>query len=462
MDTWLAAALDYLPKWLGFQMLATEQPGCVVAVAHKGKVVLDLAFGHADIKRGTPLTPRHRFRVASHSKTFTAAGIMKLREAGRVGLDDAVGRHVADLHPSVAAVTIGQLLSHTSGLIRDGTDSGQWTDRRPFLDAAALRADLALGTLIEPNTRFKYSNHGFGLLGLVIEAITGERYGDWMAREIVAASGLDDTAPDATQALASARTPFARGHSAKLPLGRRVVIPGDNPTDALASATGFVSTGSDLARFFASLSPTARRSVLSVASRREMTRRLWRDPHSTLERWYGLGTISGTLADWDWFGHSGAFQGTLSRTSHVPAHDLTVSVLTNAADGPAQVWLDGALQVLRAFRRDGAPSRKTAPWHGRWWSLWGAVDLVPMKDKVFIANPLLSNPMQDASEITVASRARDGTAMGRIDLAGGFANHGEPVRLVFDGRGKAKEFRLSGSKLLPQSKVEKELFARYE
>lgn len=461
MEKWLVAGLDYLPRWLDYQMQATEQPGCAVAVAHKGKVVLECAFGHADLKRGTRLTPRHRFRVASHSKTFTAAGVLKLREAGRIGLDDPVGRHIAGLTPSVAAVTIGQLLSHSAGLVRDGSDSGQWTDRRPFLDEAALRADLSQGTVIEPNTRFKYSNHGYGLLGLVIESLTGERYVDWIGREIVAASGLRETTPDATPALSSPHAPFARGHTAKLPMGRRVVIPGDNPTHALASATGFVSTGADLARFFSSLVPSAKKSVLSRASRRELSRRLWRDPHSSAERWYGLGTISGTLADWEWFGHSGSFQGTVTRTANVPARELTVSVLTNATDGSSQVWLDGTLHLLRAFARHGAAARRTAPWAGRWWSLWGAVDLLAMSDRVLVANPLLGNPVQDASEIEVTGR-RERVATGRIALAGGFANHGEPVRLVFDERGKAKEFWLAGGKLLPQAQVERELFARYE
>ena len=74
MDDWLKPALDYIPQWLEYQMRETEQPGCVIAIVHKGRVVLERAFGHADIVARTPLTPRHRFRVASHSKTFTAAG----------------------------------------------------------------------------------------------------------------------------------------------------------------------------------------------------------------------------------------------------------------------------------------------------------------------------------------------------------------------------------------------------
>jgi D-alanyl-D-alanine carboxypeptidase len=468
VDKWLAAALDYIPRWIAHQMRLTEQPGCALAIAHKGKPVLDVAFGHADLARGLALTPRHRFRVASHSKTFTAAGVMKLREQGRLKLDDRIGDFVPRLHPRVAEVTLSQLLSHTAGLVRDGSDSGQWSDRRPFLNEAQIRADLDAGPTLDPNTRFKYSNHGFGLLGLAIRNLTGEPYSDWIAREIVAASGLDDTAPDAPLPRG---TPLARGHSSKLPLGRRMVLPVENPTHALASATGFVSTAADLARFFGSLSPEAKKSVLSVASRREMARRQWREPHSSVERWYGLGTISGTLGagtgagtgatGWDWFGHSGGFQGTVTRTVVVPTRDLAVSVLTNATDGQAHVWLDGALHVLQAFERQGGPSRRTAAWAGRWWGLWGAFDLLPMAHKVLVANPSLPNPLMDASELEPTGRSRDGVATARIALANGYGAHGEPARLVHDARGRATEFWLAGNCLRPEAKVVKELETRY-
>ena len=459
MDKWLSAALDYIPRWIEFQMRLTEQPGCALAINHNGKTVLDAAFGHADLVRGIALTPRHRFRVASHSKSFTAAGVLLLREQRRLKLDDRVGSVVDDLHPAVADCTLAQLLSHSAGLVRDGADSGQWQDRRPFLNEAQLRVDLADGPTIAPNTRFKYSNHGFGLLGLVIEAVTGERYSDWIAREIVAASGLTETLADAPLRRGML---LARGHSAKLPMGRRVVIPGENPTHALAAATGFISTASDLARFFASLSPTAKKSALTVASRREMSRRLWRDPHASLERWYGLGTIAGTLGDWEWFGHSGGFQGSVTRTAVVPEQGLCVSVLTNASDGLSQVWLDGALHILRAYARHGAPSRSTARWSGRWWSLFNCSDLLAMGNKVLVANPALPNPLLDASELEVSERARDRSLHGRIALAGGFANHGEPVRLVRNGRGKATQLWLCGAQLFPEARVVKELVGKYD
>ena len=458
MDKWLAAALDYIPRWIEYQMRLTEQPGCVIAIASQGKLVLDAAFGSADLDRGLALTPRHRFRVASHSKTFTTAGVLKLREAGRMRLDERVGTYVRHLHPDVANVTIGQLLSHSAGLVRDGTDTGQWLDRRGFLTEAEIRADLEAGTTIDANTRFKYSNMGFAVVGMAIEAVTGERYVDWIAREIIGPSGLEATTPDAPIAPG---VPFARGHSGKLPLGRRVVIPGENPTGALAPATGFISTAADLARFFASLSPRAKKSVLPVASRREMTRRHWHDTQLSAERWYGLGTICGTLGDWDWFGHSGGFQGYVTRTLTVPAQGLAISVLTNAADGLAHLWLDGALHVLRGYAQYGPPSRTTAGWNGRWWTLWGAVDLLPASTRVFVVNPAQANPFLDASQLEVDGLVRRRPAEGRIIEATGFANHGEPARLVCDARGRPTELWLAGGKLLPEVKVARELQMRY-
>lgn len=457
---WLAGALDYLPRWLELQMRLSEQPGCAIALTHKGKLVFEQALGHADLRRNITLTPRHRFRVASHSKSFTAAGLLKLREQGQVKLDQAIGDFVPDLHPVMAAVTLAQLLSHSSGAVRDGADAGQWQDKRPFLDQAAIRADLANGPTILPGSRFKYSNHGYGLLGMAIEAITAEPYRDWITRTIVVPSGLTETLADAP---VSDGKPMASGHSSKLLLGHRVVIPADNHTHALASATGFISTAADLARFFASLSPDARTSVLSATSRREMLRRQWPDPHSSITRWYGLGTIHGDLAGWAWSGHSGGFQGHITRTVVVPQHDLSVSVLTNASDGWSHHWLEGALHILRAFERGGAATRSTARWSGRWCSLWGVFDLLPMADKVLVANPALTNPVLDASEVTPSiDRRRDGTARGTISLAGGFANHGEPVRLVPDAKGKPGRLWLGGTELATEKHAARELSRRYK
>jgi CubicO group peptidase (beta-lactamase class C family) len=454
MERWLKCALDYIPDWLAFQMRASEKPGCAIAIAHRDRVVLERAWGYADLATGEPLTPRHRFRIASHSKSFTAAGLLKLREQGKLKLDDPVGQFVARLHARVARTTIAQLLSHSAGLIRDGSDAGQFLDRRPFLSTDELMAALQDPPVIEPNTRFKYSNLGYGLLGKVIEACAGEAYATWIRREIVDAAGLTETELD--MPLADG-IPFARGHTGRLVLGRRLTIPGDFTTNAIGPAGGFVSTAADLARYFAQLSPKARKSVLSVASRREMVRRQWRDPHSDLERYYGLGTISGTSDGWDWFGHSGGLQGYISRTCVLPAQDLAISLLTNAVDGFAHAWLDGIIHILQAFARHGAPARQVKDWTGRWWSLWGAIDLVPMGEKVMVAVPGIWAPFANASELEITGKRE-----GRIAVAAGYGSHGEPVRCVRRKSGKIAELWLSATRLVPEDELAAEMATRYE
>jgi CubicO group peptidase (beta-lactamase class C family) len=453
MENWLKPALDYIPQWLEYQLREAEQPGCVLAIVHKGKVVLERAFGYADIVSREPLTARHRFRVASHSKSFTAAGVMRLREDGRLGLDDRIGQYVEGLHPEIAAATIDQLLSHSAGIARDGSDGGQWQDRRPFLSEVELRADLAAAPVIEANTRFKYSNHGYGLAGLLIEAVTGTPYRSWIRRAIIEPAGRRETEPDMPVA---ADVPLARGHSGKLPLGRRVVIPGDNPANGLAPATGFVSTAQDLACFFAQLDPAAKQSVLTVASRREMIRRQWRNPHAAVERYYGLGIISGNIAEWEWFGHSGAFQGFASRTAVLPECGIAVSLVCNAVDAPTDRWLEGVIRILACFAKYGAPANGVRDWAGRWWSLWGAIDLVPVGEKVMIGVPSLPNPFTDASEISVTDKDR-----GRISLAPGFARHGEDVRRIRGANGAVAELWLGGARFLSEPQISAELEDHY-
>lgn len=453
MTPWLPAALNYVSSWLEFQRRHHDQPGCAVAIASGQKIVLEAAFGSADIETGEPLTPRHGFRIASHSKTFTAAGILRLVEAGRIRLDDKVGSFVPGLHPDVAAVTLAQLLSNSAGLTRDGANNGQFFDRKPYLSKDELIADLSVAQPFPPSQRFKYSNHGFGLLGLVIEAVTGRAYRDWIADEVVAPAELSETRPDIGL---WADRPMARGHSPRMPLGRRVVIPGDNPGHAMTSAAGFVATAADVARYFAQLSPRAEHSILSPLSRREMSRRLWPDDEASLGRHYGLGTISGGHGDWKWFGHSGGFQGFITRTVVLPQQGLTISVLTNAIDGLAHQWLDGIIHIFRTFSNEGGPSPQTENWVGRWWSIWACGDLVPVSNKVFCASPTLFTPFLDAGEITV-----EAPDQGRVSKASGFNSPGETARLVRDSTGAIESVWLGGAHLVSEHALRAEMLDRY-
>lgn len=452
MQDWLKAALAYLPQWLDYQFRQNDTPGAVLAVAHGGRLRLEQAFGKADLGTGRALTPRHRFRVASHSKTFTATGIMLLRERGLLGLDDKAGRYIDGLHPDVANVTLAQLLSHSAGLIRDGLDAGQWQGRRDFLTVKELRKALAQPPVFPASTRFKYSNHGFGLAGLIIEAVTGEPYGEWMRREVIAPAGLKETLPDGP---VPKSVPMASGHGTILPLGRRVVMPGRFETHAVAPAGGFVSTAGDLARFFAALDPAADGALLSAASRREMTRRHWQDGDGAMH--YGLGVMAGGHGAWRWFGHGGVFPGYISQTAVLPAQGVTLSLVTNGADRMSGPWIDGAIRILRGFSERGAPTATARNWSGRWWHLWGAVDLVPIGDKVLAAQPAQLDPFMDVPEIAITGRDK-----GVIEQASGLMSPGEDVRIVRNRGGTATEVWLGGTRLQSEARAKSALRKLYD
>jgi CubicO group peptidase (beta-lactamase class C family) len=452
MEPWLRPAIDYIGDFIAFQLEASQQPGCIIAISHRGEIVAEHAFGLANLATGERLTPRHRFRIASHSKAFTAAGMLKLREQRKLRLDDPIGQYVGGLHPRVATTTIAQVLSHSAGLTRDGADAGQFVDSRPYRNKAELLAELRQPTAIAPNTRFKYSNHGYGLAGLVIEAVTGEPYPAWIKREIVDAAGLRETVPNMPL---SRGTPFARGHTRRLPLGERLVIPGDNSTHAIMSAAGFVATAADTARFFAQLAPNARKSVISVASRREMTRKQWRIEQS-FEAWYGLGLSMGKTDGWHWFGHGGGFQGYISRTAVLPDCELAISILTNSIDGWAPLWVESCFNILRVFRTHGAPHRRLRDWRGRWWTMWSAIDLIPAGNKVLVANPHMRNPFMDPTEIEVTGRDT-----GRIAWANGYASHGEGVRRARDKRRRITDIWLAGTNLKREGALAATLERKY-
>ena len=440
MTRWLDAALDYLPQWLEYQLRQTGQPGVALAVAERGSVVLDTAFGAADLATGERMTRRHLFHVASHSKTFTAAGVMRLVERRKLRLDAPVGALVDGLHREVAKTTLRQLLSHGAGIVRDGVDSSQWELMRPFLSTRELRADLRRAPTLKADVRFKYSNHAFGLVGLALEAATGVAYEKWIRDEVIAPAGLAHTLPDWR---ADAR--LCNGHGRRDARGRRGTMGRDVATHALASATGFIATASDLVRFFAQIDPSAHTSFLSPASRRAMTRATRSIPGVPAGREYGLGVIRGGTGAAAWFGHSGGFPGYLTRTSVVPKLGVTVAILTNSIDSPVQLWADGAIAMLAAFAKRGAPTRGVRAWSGRWRSSWNTCDLVPIGDRVLVAAPALAQPFLGASELTVRGDR------GWISEADGFATYGEPVRLERSRGGRPVRLKLGGGRFVSEA-----------
>jgi CubicO group peptidase (beta-lactamase class C family) len=176
-------------------------PGLSISVAFRGRLLYEEAFGMADSERGEPVTPSHRFRIASVSKPITASAIMDLVELGRLTLDARVFGRGAVLgtdyghtpyNPFVKDITIEHLLTHTSGgWPNDATDP---MFRQPTMNRTELISWSvdSLPLTSAPGHSYAYSNFGYCVLGRVIEIVTGLTYEDHVRRRILVRCGVRD------------------------------------------------------------------------------------------------------------------------------------------------------------------------------------------------------------------------------------------------------------------------------
>src|SRR3954447_12604013 len=134
-------ALAYVDAWLDYRVWKLRAPGAQVAVWFDGGLQFSKAYGVSNLDTGEALTTSHLFRIASHSKTFTATAVMQLVEAGKLRLDDTAGSWIPELAEAgspLAAATVRHLVAHAAGVRRDGVDATYWALTRPFPDEAAL------------------------------------------------------------------------------------------------------------------------------------------------------------------------------------------------------------------------------------------------------------------------------------------------------------------------------------
>jgi D-alanyl-D-alanine carboxypeptidase len=450
----VADAAAYLRTWWPARRSHTRTPGVQAALWFDDDLVLSLADGVADLTTGEPLSTDHLFRVASHSKTFTGAALHRLHEQGRVRLDDTLGQWIGWLAESgspLADRTVAEVLSHGAGITRDGRDANHWQLHQPFLDVAGLRRVVADDAEVTPaNVRFKYSNIGYSLLGEVIEAVTGTSWRDHVSTELMDPLGLDSTFPDLGD-LDPAR--FAGAHSFQA-LGASRVSIDQVDSGAMSSATGVVSTASDLCRWAAAQFMGDDR-LLSDASKRRMQNRVW-TVEGEGEGEYGLGTGILEVGGRRLCGHGGGWPGHITRTFFDPEARLAVAVATNAIDGPAAEVAAGSVRIVDLAARNAArsqrdgdgigPDRRDAAERlcGRYASLWGVHDVALLGDRLVGLSPTLPEPATAAVQYSMV----DDTTL-RIESGPGHGSVGEELHFGLDSSGSVRRLTGAGVSLVP-------------
>ncbi|MDT0274634.1 serine hydrolase domain-containing protein [Blastococcus goldschmidtiae] len=303
-------------------------PSLVAGVVRDGGLAWSAGRGavaepHADVQ----------YRLGSISKTVTAVLVMRLRDEGRLSLDDPLERHLPGT--PLGGRTIGQLLSHLAGASAESP--GGWWERVP----GGSLADLALGeddVVLGAARRFHYSNLGFGLLGELVARQRGTSWDDAVHAEVLAPLGMTRTSPRPSGAAAEGR--------AVHPWADAVLPEPEHHAGVMAAAGQLWATLADLGRFAAFLlGDTA--EVLDPATLEEMTEPAGVDSSAAGWSAYGLGLQVMRVDGRRLVGHGGSMPGFLAGV-FVDRDEQTGAVsLANATAGVEPVVL-GLLADLRA------------------------------------------------------------------------------------------------------------------
>ena len=303
-----------------------DGPGAAVAIRKGGEVIHARGYGLANVEWDLPIATDTVFRIGSVTKQFTAAAILKLAEAGKLGIDDPIERHLPDYPVGERRITVRHLLNHTSG-IKSYTGLPNFfrelsQKQLPLPEMIAVFKDLPPD--FQPGEKYLYNNSGYLLLGAIIEAVSGQDYASFLTETFLTPLGmastryLDDRTITPKRAAGYERSPELVNAT---PLSMRWPY--------AAGALG--STVTDLLRWDKALHGG---EVLSPASYTAMiTPATLKDGSAT---GYGFGLGIGRYRDLGNIAHGGGINGFVCGLTHWPAADLTVALLSNIITFPVQ------------------------------------------------------------------------------------------------------------------------------
>ncbi len=193
-------AIEHARELMESEMDRLDIPGAAVAVSDADGTIWTEGFGKAGEER--EFAPETVTNIGSVSKLFTGIAVMRLVEEGEVDLDAPLSEYLPEFEPRTRGaepddITVRSVLSHHSGLARDYfadwmvAESFADVGRRPYAETAALASETAVA--YEPYTVWSYSNLGYELLGLVVEAASGEDFNDYVMQEILEPAGMDSS-----------------------------------------------------------------------------------------------------------------------------------------------------------------------------------------------------------------------------------------------------------------------------
>ncbi len=274
------------------------------------------ASGWADVDAGEEWTPDHRFHVGSVTKTFTAALVFQLDEEGLLGLNDPLEDWVPGAYDD-QGVTLAHLMSNTSGIVSYNyvgsfNDDREWTPEELVEWAVSQEPSVRF----EPGTDWEYSNTNWVLLGLALEAASGESYESLLQDRLLDPLELEDTV--------LAGSGFTDDTLVACYDAEHTEITGSMDPSMGWAAGALVSTPEDLVRWGAALYGG---QVISEQSLEQMTTQLVLPDGTVVE--YGMGAFVETDGTVSLYGHTGGYEGYQTYLYHWPTDGLTLVAMAN-------------------------------------------------------------------------------------------------------------------------------------
>jgi len=299
-----AAVSENLDEYMTVLTDADRFSGTVL-IARVGNVLLSKGYGMANYEFSVPNTPQTVFPIGSNTKQFTAAGIMKLQEQGRLNITDPVSLYIFDA-PRWKDIRIYQLLNHTSGIPSEG--GFVLTDPADIALPELVKQFVALPLTFEPGTGETYSNNGFITLSYIIERASGQSYDEYLRENIFLPLNMTSTGQD------NARDVFTNRASGYTTMdGKHIHYDLQNIHNSWGAGS-LHSTTEDLFLWERAFHTPG--TILSVQSSDAMTEN-------------GYGIVHVKLGNRTVIGHGGRNFGFLSYTLYYPDEDVSIIFLSN-------------------------------------------------------------------------------------------------------------------------------------
>ena len=405
---------------------AERMPSVSAAVFRHDEVLWQEALGLADVEAKRAATPETQYRIGSITKTFTAVGIMQLRDADALSLDDRLTQYLPE---SSHAPTLGRMLAHSSGLQREPPGEIWETMKAPS------REELLAGTsiaeqVLEPGSWWHYSNLAFALLGEVVARAHGGTWEEALQERILAPLGLARTTPDAVE-------PAARGYFVE-PYSDAVRPEPELDLGGAGALGKLWSTSGDLARWGAFLA-AGDDDVLRASTLEEMSHVRAMVDHAGWTLAWGTGLELYRRGEHLFVGHGGAMPGHLAGLVVGRKTGIGAAVLTNTGAGasPEKLALDLASAAIAALPAAAAAWEpgETAPAElepllGPWWTEGHQIVLSWRKGRLE-AKLLGGVPGRDTSVFEPDGDDRFRSVEGR--------ERGELLRVMRDGNGDVEK-----------------------